>query len=154
MSDLPPSGKSVVLLSSLLFDTDLLPEVCLLVVAPLQCRRHHQIQFFIIREIFARYGFWSVEVIQRFGCFDFLDPLQGACGILRPRANLCSEVQNPALKFRMVEEFSQMHLRRRITRNCRTTLSTSPDTRGMVSHRLKTIAVVQTFFLCFSRKAR
>ena len=110
--------------------------------------------FFIIREIFARYGFWSVEVIQRFGCFDFLDPLQGACGILRLRANLCLEVHNPALKFRMVREFPQMHLRGRITRNWHATLSTSPDTRGMVSHRLKTTTVVQTFFLCFSRKAR
>ena len=90
--------------------------------------------------------FWSDEVIQRFGCFDFLDPLQSACGILRLRANLCSEVHNPALKFRMVGEFSQMHLRGRITRNCHVTLSTSPNTRSMVSHRLETIVVVQTFF--------
>ena len=31
-------------------------------------------------------------------------------------------------------------------------LSTSPDTRGMVSHRLKTFAVVQTFSLAFPEK--
>ena len=49
------SGKSVVLLSSLFLDTDLLSEVCLLIVAPFQCCHHHQIQFFIIQEIFARY---------------------------------------------------------------------------------------------------
>ena len=35
-SDVPPSGKSVVLLNSLLFDTNILPEICLLIVAPLQ----------------------------------------------------------------------------------------------------------------------
>ena len=52
----------------------------------------HPIQFFKISEILARYGFWRVEVIHRFGCFDFLDPPQGACGILRLRANLCSEI--------------------------------------------------------------
>ena len=149
-----PSEKSVALLSSLLFDTDLLSAVCLLIVAPFQCCRHHQIQFFKIREIFARCWLRSDEVTQRFGCFDFLDPLRSERGILRLQANLCSEVHNPALKFRMVREFSQMHLRGRITRNCDATLSTSPNTRGMVGHRHKTIPVVQTFFPCSYRKAR
>ena len=104
------------------------------------------------QEIFARHGFWSVEVIQRFCCFGFFDPLQGAYGILRLQATLWSEVHNPALKFCMVWEFSHMHLPRKITRIYHATLSTSPDTRGMVSHRLKTIAVVQTFSFTFPEK--
>ena len=54
ISNLSPSEKSVVFLSSLLFDTELLSGMCLLIVASLQCCRPHQIQFFIIREIFAR----------------------------------------------------------------------------------------------------
>ena len=104
------------------------------------------------QEIVACYWFWSDEVIQRSGCFDFLDPLQRACGILCLQANLCSEVHNPALKFRMVGKFPQMHLRGKITRIYHATLSTSPNTRGMVSHRLKTISVVQTISLAFPEK--
>ena len=42
--------------------------------------------------------------------------------------------------------------RGKITRNCHATLSTSPETRGMLSHTLKTIAVVQTFSFAFSEK--
>ena len=89
-SNLSPSKKSVVLLSSLLLDTDLLAKVCLLLVAPLQCWSHHEIQFFIIREIFAllwilkcwgRPPIWLLRFLQH--------PLQSACGILRLRANLC-----------------------------------------------------------------
>ena len=52
----------------------------------------------------------------------------------------------------MVGEFSQMHLRGKITRNCHVTLSTSPGTRGMVSNRLTTISVVQTFPFAFPEK--
>ena len=37
ISNLSPSEKSVVLLSSLLLDTDFLSEVCLLIVAPFEC---------------------------------------------------------------------------------------------------------------------
>ena len=110
ISNLSPSEKSVVLMSSLLFDTDLLSEACLLIVAPFQCCRHHQVQFFIIKEIFARHWLRGDEVIQRFGCFDFLDPLRSERGILRLRANLCSEVYSPTLKFRMVKELSQMYV--------------------------------------------
>ena len=46
-----PSEKAFVLLSSLLLDTDFLPEMRLLIVAPLQCCLHHQVQFFIFCEI-------------------------------------------------------------------------------------------------------
>ena len=52
ISNLSPSEKPVVPLSSLLLDSDLLSEMCLLIVAPLQCCRHHQIQFFNISDIF------------------------------------------------------------------------------------------------------
>ena len=70
----PFSEKSVVLLSSLLFDADPLLEVRILIVAPFQSCRHHQIQFFTVREIFTRNCFWIDEVLQRAGCFEFLVP--------------------------------------------------------------------------------
>ena len=38
-----------------------------------------------------------------------------------------------------------------MTRDCYATLSTSPNIRGMVSHRLKTIAVVQIIPLLFPK---
>ena len=70
-----------------------------------------------------------------------------------PSSNLCSKVHNPALKFRMVSEFRQMHLRGRMTRIYRASLGTSPDTRGMVSHRFETISAFQTLLLqLFSQK--
>ena len=62
------------------------------------------------------------------------------------------KVHNPALKFCIVEELSQMHLRGRMTRIYHATLSTCPDTHGMVSHGLKTIAVVQTLSCALQRK--
>ena len=58
LSNLSPFEKSVVLLSSLLFNTDLLSEVCLLIVAPSQCCRHHHIQFFILRETLYMLLIW------------------------------------------------------------------------------------------------
>ena len=42
------------------------------IVAPFQVCRHHQIQSFIIREIFSHNWFWIDEVLQRAGCFDLL----------------------------------------------------------------------------------
>ena len=39
-----------------------------------------------------------------------------------------------------------MHLRGKMTRKCHATSSASPDTRGIVGNRLKTISVVRTFF--------
>ena len=69
-------------------------------------------------------------------------------------ANVVPTPNNPALKFSVVGEFPQMHLRGRITRIYQAILSTSRNTRGMMSHRLETISVVQTFFLSFSRKSR
>ena len=75
--------------------------------------------------------------------------LQSACGILCLRANLCSDTHNPAPNFRVIGEFSQMHLRGRNNRIYRVTLSTSPNTSDMMSHGQKTISVVQIFSLAF-----
>ena len=55
-------------------------------------------------------------------------------------------------KFSIVGEFSQMHLRGRMTRNCHATWSTSPNTNGMASHGLKRISVVQTFSSAYPEK--
>ena len=154
ISNLTPSEKSVVVLSSLLFDADPLWEVRILIVAPFQSCRNHQIHFFIIREIFSCNWFWIDEVLQRAGCFDFLDPLQCEPEILRHCANICSELHDPALKFRLAREFLQMHLRGEMTRNCHATLSASPNTRGVVGHKHKTISVVWTFFVLLLLKSK
>ena len=61
-------------------------------------------------------------------CFPFVTSL---C------VNFCSEIHDPALKFRLVREFLLMHLRGEISQNCRA-LSTSPKTQGMVSRRQDT----------------
>ena len=68
--------------------------------------------------------------------------------ILRHCAKFCSEIHDPALFFRVVRDFFflQMHLRGEITRNYHV-LITSLNTRGIMSHRLKTISTVQTFCL-------
>ena len=141
MSNLSPYEKSVVLLSSLLLDTDLL-------FGSVFASRKH---LFNADAILLVIDFGVMRSSSDLAGSISLDPLQRACGILCLRANLCSEVHNPALKFRMVGEFSQMHLRGKMTRIENATLSTSPDTRGMVSHRLKTISVVQTFPQLFSK---
>ena len=103
-----------------------------------------------------RNWFWSDEVVNWFDCLDFLDPLQCETRIFRFRTYLCSESHSPALKFRVVREFSKMHFWCMITRViCHATLSKCPNTRTMVMrHRHRTISSVKTCWSCSLLKAR
>ena len=100
--------------------------------------------------------FFSDEVVNVFGCFDFCDPGHCETRILSSRACFCSEIRSPALKIRVVREFPQIHLWYWITmRTCHATLSTSLNTRNMViRHGHWTISIVTTSNYCSSLKRR
>ena len=83
-----------------------------------------------------------------------LDPLQHEREIiLFFFANSCLKIHDPALKFRLVRVFLQMHLRGEITRNCHD-LSTSPNTHGVVSHRHKTYLSSRLFLSLLILKSK
>ena len=96
---------------------------------PLQCCRHHQIQFFIISgKSWPVVDFGVKRPSSDLATSISLIHCNASVGF-RLRANFCSEVHNSAVKFRVVRESCQMHFRGRITRDCHATLSTSPNSR-------------------------
>ena len=120
------------------------------IVAPFQFCRHHQIQFFIIREFFSRNWFWIDEVLQRASCFDLLIHCNTS-------ARFFDFAQTSTWKFKIQlwnslrsVIFCRCISEGEINRNCHA-LSTSPNTHGMVSHRHRTY-LSSRLFLALTEK--
>ena len=84
--------------------------------------------------VFRRKFFSSLPIGVR-KCFCSFPFISSLC------ANFCSEIHHSALKFCLVRELLQMHLRGEITRNCHA-LNTSPKTHSTVSHQHWTLSTV------------
>ena len=156
--NLSSSWKSVVVLSTLLFDTYFLSEMSLLIEKLSQCRRHHRIQLIIIWEICSfQSRSWCDEIVNWLRCFNFFDPLHSETRILCFWAYFCSEAYFPALEFHRVWELAKVHFQYLISRIIHhTMLWTSPKFTGMVlnsSHQSMVISTLVTLTSCSPVKA-
>ena len=144
ISNLSPSEKSVVLLSSLLFDTYFLPEVCAYrntssMLLPSSYPILHNLEHlfpWLILERWGRWLFWLLRFLwftaQPDEDFSLLSTLLFGM--------LLSSIEIPYGQG-IFQEASPM----KDNSNCHATLSTSPNTRSMlICHRHRTISSVET----------
>ena len=98
-----PSWESVVILSTLLFDTYYFSEGYLRVENPLQCGRNHRIKHVIIREISSSYNrTWCLKFVSWLCHLNFLDPVHCEMSFCWFWTYFSFEVDFPAWKFHWI----------------------------------------------------
>ena len=111
------SQESVVLLSTLLFDTCSFAESNMLVEKFFQCRRNHRIKHIVVGETSSSFNRLRCHKIVNWCRYlNFFDPLCCDLRICCFRTKFSLEFDFPALKFHGVRKFSQMQFRNRKSR--------------------------------------